>query len=197
VKFEPFVLFRYSVGPSLIHSAWGAFLPATGVQGGDPQLAAMAMTLESMRNDFASSIMFLEGDPVPRLTGVPQVGFESRYVMGQHNGQLVDYRPTPLNLLEVSNLDRTTFAGLVSTCVDAHIGVATFFSRDALRIDRLKEAFKEAGSLESLRLKLLSSITVLLGFDHDAFFTLESRDADFVEQVLKSARLERKREPSQ
>jgi len=197
VKFEPFILYSYSVGPSIIHSARGEFLPATGAQGGNPQLAAMGMTLESMRNHFAASIMFLEGNPVPRLPGVPQVGFESRYVMGQHNGQLVDYRPTLLNLLEVSNLDRTTFAGLVSASVDAHVGAATFFSREALRIDRLKEAFKDAGSLESLRLKLLSTITVFLGFDHDAFFTLESRDADFVEEVLRSARLERKREPSQ
>ena len=109
------------------------------------------------------------------------------------------YKPTLLHLLDVSASDTVNFAGLASAEVDTHrdvdIGVATLFSNEAVPMGRLKEAFGEAASLESLRSKLLSLTSVFLGFDHDAFFTLESRDADFVEEVLKSARLNRERKP--
>jgi len=199
VKFEPFVLYNFSESASHIHSIWGEFQSLAGVADDDPQLVALERTLETMRRDFAGCFILLEGVSSSRPATVPQLDFESKYVMGQHNGKLVAYKPTLLHLLDVSASDTVNFAGLASAEVDTHrdvdIGVATLFSNEAVPMDRLKEAFGEAMSLESLRSKLLSLTTVFLGFDHDAFFTLESRDADFVEEVLKSARLDRERKP--
>jgi hypothetical protein len=199
MKFEPFVLYNFSESTSYIHSIWGEFQSLSGVADDDPQLVALERTLESMRRDFPGCFVLLEGDSSSRPATVPHLDFESKYVVGQHNGKLVAYKPTLLHLLDVSTSDTVNFAGLVSAVVDTHrdvdIGVATLFSNEVVPMDRLKETFGEAVSLESLRSKLLSLTTVFLGFDHDAFFTLESRHADFVEEVLRSARLDRERKP--
>lgn len=197
VKFEPFVLYEYSVGPALVHSVWGEFLGRKGDLSGNAQLSSLEATLESLRHEFPTSAILLEGDSAPPLTGAFHVSFESRYVMDQHNGRFVECRPTLLHLFDISKVEKVNFAGLVSADVDDHvgvdIGVATFFSKEALRLDRLKADIEGSKSLESLHLKIVSAITAFLGFDHDAFFTLKSRDADFVEEVMKSARLEHAR----
>jgi len=198
VNFEPFILQSYSVSPSNIHEVWGEFLPLAGVTGVNPQLAAMERTVEMLRRESATCLLFLEGDSPPQIAGATCASFESRYVMDQHNGNLVEYRVSVVHLIDATNADKINYAQLLSADVDdlvnVDIGVAVFFSNVALRLDQVKEAFGSAESIESLRKKLHSIVTAYFGFDHDAFFTFESRDGDLVEEALRSARLRRGRD---
>jgi len=198
VNFEPFILQSYSVSPSNIHAVWGEFLPLAGVTGANPQLAAMERTVERLRHEFATCLLFLQGDSPPRIAGATCASFESRYVMDQHNGNLVEYRVSVVHLIDATNADKISYAQLLSAdvddLVDVDIGVAVFFSNVALRLDQVKEAFESAESIESLRTKLHSIVTAYFGFDHDAFFTFESRDGDLVEKALRSARVRRGRD---
>jgi hypothetical protein len=157
----------------------------------------MERTLERLRREFATCLLFLEGDSPPPIAGATGASFESRYVMAQHNGKFVDH-VSVVHLVDATNADKISYAPLLSADVDdrvdVDIGVAVFFSKVALRLDQVKEAFESAESTESLRKKLHSIVTAYLGFDHDAFFTFESRDGDLVEEALRSARVGRGRD---
>src|SRR5947208_16543330 len=101
VKFEPFVLYTFSESSSHIHSIWGEFQSLAGVADDDPQLVALERTLETMRRDFAGCFILLEGVSSSRPATVPQLDFDSKYVIGEHNGKLVAYTHTVLPLLRV------------------------------------------------------------------------------------------------
>ncbi len=164
----------------------------------NPQLTAMQETLESLRREFLSCVLFLEGDTPFRILRVPRVTFESRYVMAQFNGVLVEHKPLTVHLLDMANAEAVDHTSLLSADIgglaNVDIGVAAFYSNEPLNLDSLKRMFAGANDLASLHADLLSAVVAYLGFDHDAFFTFESRDTALVEEVLKSARLPRGRE---
>ena len=187
MRLEPFVLYRYHLTPDRIHSIWGEFKPLGATYPPDPQLGALDKSLNRLRGDFASCVLFLDEfrhqGPPPALMNAPQLHFESRFGLQEHNGGMWEYDSVSVRLLDVSGPNSVDFAGLVSSETSA----AVFYLRTAQTLSALRELFDRVRNLGTLRAELLSVAAVYIGFDHDAFFTLETRDDDLYRDALQSA----------
>ncbi|HKZ48643.1 MAG TPA: hypothetical protein VJ397_07650 [Thermoplasmata archaeon] len=189
--------------PQGIHSIWGEFrwLSPEGIAarsdivvdgegfprdtaGGfvDPQLMALSNTLNSLRLELPSSVLFTEG-PVPgTLEDFPQVRFQSRYRLEEHNGGIFA-APSVVRLIDLAGSGTIDFASLVS----AEPSAAVFFSRGDHTCEAIQAELQSAPSLDELGARLFAKVTAYCGFDHDAFFTFETQDEGLLADVLRSA----------
>lgn len=178
MKFEPFKMYQYeySIVPARTHSIWGGF----------KGLAAMSLTLDSLRHTFSSCVLLIDGDIPESLLGAYRLPLESRYTVGGHNGRLVQCAVRPVHFLDVSSVDALDYAGMLLSLPSA----ALFSLTSRSPLEPVKAGFDKAVNLESLRASLFSIIAAYIGFDHDAFFTFETRDAAMVREALRSADIE-------
>ena len=178
-------MYGYSVSPSGIHAVWGEFKAAhtqpdaaTGAE-----WLALGRTLENLRKDFPSCLVLLHENPPSELLTKSRVQIKSRYGLSEHNGRLARYPDTTLHLLDVSDVRSLNYQALVSRGYSA----AALFLTNQLPLEEVKQEFENAVGVEALRATLIARVGAYLGFDHDAFFTFETRRAALVRDILRDA----------
>lgn len=190
MKFESYALYSYSRSPSLIHSIWGEFegVEATepfNLRVFNPQVAALGKTLDAARHELPFSALLLDGDPATPLPEWPHIRFESRYRLEEHNGRMGAYGKGMVQLLDASDRQPLDYSSLLRATSSA----AMFYMRGTLSLDSLRQPFEKTDSLERFRANLFSHVAAYIGFDHDAFFTFETRETDLVRDALQSAKI--------
>jgi len=178
-------MYGYSVSPSGIHSVWGEFKSAhtqpdtaTGAE-----WLALNRTLETLRRDFQTCLVLLHRDPPSDFPTKSRIQIKSRYGLSEHNGRLARYPDTTLSILDVSDVKSLNYQALISGGYSA----AALFSTNQLLPETIKQDFENAVGLDALRATLMARVGAYLGFDHDAFFTFETRHAALVRDILQAA----------
>ena len=182
--FEPFIMYSYSLlSPERIHSIWGEF--KAGDQGPlrNRQMYALGKTLESMRRDFASCLLLVSGSLPSALLKNSHLRLESRFGVGEHNGRIEQYPGPYLGFIAESGAEPVDYVGLTSPGVS----FAALLSAKPPSLQAIKDMVAQATGPGRLRADLLDLIKVYIGFDHDAFFTLETKNAELVREALRSA----------
>ena len=188
VLFEPFTCYRYSVSASGIHSVWGEFQWADASPSPNPQLRALGKALETLRREFASSVLMVDGEPPEYVLAYPFIRIVSRYGVAEHNGGLFSSRASLTVLLvdirAAASLNYPDIADRPQSqrpCYSAGL-----YGMESLDLGVVAAEFRQAISIDDLRNRLMLRFTAYMGFDHDAFFTFETKDEGVIADVLKS-----------
>ncbi len=183
VRFEPVVMysFEYLHGR---HRIWGEFRPAPDSR---DELEPMGITLERLRESYPSSILLVSGGRVTSLPSALDVVVESRIGIGEHNGVLMTLQGTlPLLLMETAGAGPVNHVRLAA---DPSHPCGYLFARVEGGLKELAGLFEKADVLENLTPKVFARAVAYLGFDHDAFFTLETTDASLAREAVQTATL--------
>ena len=115
----------------------------------------------------------------------------NRFGVSEHNGGLVGPDYASSSLVDASRIPPLDFSVLVSEVEQNRGSAAALFAKGRVALEDAKAEFIRARNPEDLRDSLLRLFLVYLGFDHDAFFTLETRDNGIVNDVLRSGKVTR------
>ncbi len=162
---------------------WGEFMPAADASG-DPQLASMDATLQRLCRAFPSAFLIADGVPEAPLPEAPRVLVRSRFGVSEHNGRLLLGQEEELLLIDLSGAGPIDHARLAN---DPAHPCALLVGHTPAGLQGLARLFQTADSIEALNPKLFGLVETYIGFDHDAFFTLETTDTPLVRDAVQAA----------
>ena len=143
---------------------------------------SLGKTLENIRNEFTSCLLLISGRPPSEGLTNSHLPLDSRYGVGEHNGRIAQYPEPYAAFIAESGAQPVDYVGLTSPGVS----FAALLSEKRLSLQSIQDLVEKATGTEPLRAALFDLVTAYIGFDHDAFFTFETKDAELVRTVLRS-----------
>lgn len=184
MRFEEYVRHgRWPLSPQGI-SVWGEFTGVADARGEVAQEEAVRRTFESLRTSFPSCVLVFDGGLPEQFRSIHAQTIRSRYALDQHNGRWVTGGPWELHLVEVAGLPAFDLFDLLEPDPSqASRGVAALLADGAATPAEYRAAFAEAKDDADLQTRLLRTARATIGFDHECWFSFETRDARLAEEV--------------